>query len=166
MTVMIRQLPKKFTPLMFLQLMIERGFDGLFDFLHLATRFSTTSKCTTIRYRNYGFVNFIAPEHALRCRDSLDGQYLNSNWMGDHNNNNNRIGKKAVRVHPASIQPRNMHNDAGAPWKCPACGCMNLQWRQACYSKTCCAPRPDETRSSSRCLSWTGKPLLELQAEP
>jgi hypothetical protein len=158
---MIRQLPKKFTPLMFLQLMIERGFDGLFDFLHLATRFSTTSKCTTIRYRNYGFVNFIAPEHALRCRDSLDGQYLNSR------------DSLAVRVHPASIQPRNMHNDAGAPWKCPACGCMNLQWRQACCGvggtgkqHACGAPRPDETRSSSRCLSWTGKPLLELQAEP
>jgi hypothetical protein len=156
-TVMIRQLPKKFTPSMFLQLMIERGFEGLFDFLHLARAMSRGA----IRYRPHGFVNFIAPEHALRFRDSLDGQYLNNRQH------------KPVQVHPATMQARNvhdLHNDAGAPWKCPACGGMNLQWRLACYIKTCCAPRTDEgtgsSSSSSRCLSWTGKPLLELQADP
>jgi hypothetical protein len=161
---MIRQLPKKFTPSMFLQLMIERGFEGLFDFLHLARAISNNKgpgcSAGAIRYRPHGFVNFIAPEHALRFRDSLDGQYLNDRQH------------KAVRVHPATMQPRNMHdlhNDAGAPWKCPACGGMNLQWRSVCYSKTCCAPRTEGTgssSSSSRCLSWTGKPLLELQADP
>jgi hypothetical protein len=162
---MIRQLPKKFTPSMFLQLMIERGFEGLFDFLHLARATSTNEgpgcSAGAVRYRPHGFVTFIAPEHALRCRDSLDGQSLN---------NTNRF----IRVQPLSSGfIHDLHNDAGAPWKCPACGGMNLQWWLACYSKTCCpvvvsVPRTEGTgsSSSSRCLSWTGKPLLELQADP
>jgi len=88
-TVMVRQLPRQFTQRMFLQEVIRRGFEGLFDFLYLPYDFKKGINV------GYGFVNFTEPEYALRFRDSLDGQYLDK-YM--------RMKSKAIRVHPAQVQ--------------------------------------------------------------
>jgi hypothetical protein len=88
-TVMVRQLPRQFTQRMFLQEVIRRGFEGLFDFLYLPYDFKKGINV------GYGFVNFTDPEYALQFRDSLDGQYLDK-YM--------RMKSKAIRVHPAAVQ--------------------------------------------------------------
>lgn len=88
-TVMVRQLPRQLTQRMFLQEVVRRGFEGLFDFLYLPYDFKKGINV------GYGFVNFTNPEYALRFRDSLDGQYLDK-YM--------RMKSKAVRVHPAQVQ--------------------------------------------------------------
>jgi len=88
-TVMVRQLPRQFTQRMFLQEVVRRGFEGLFDFLYLPYDFKKGINV------GYGFVNFTNPEYALRFRDSLDGQFLDK-YM--------RMKGKAVRVHPAQVQ--------------------------------------------------------------
>jgi len=88
-TVMVRQLPRQFTQRMFLQEVVQRGFEGLFDFLYLPYDFKKGINM------GYGFVNFTEPEYALQFRDSLDGQYLDK-YM--------RMKSKAVRVHPAAVQ--------------------------------------------------------------
>jgi RNA recognition motif-containing protein len=74
---------------MFLQEVVQRGFEGLFDFLYLPRDFKKGINM------GFGFVNFIEPEYALRFRDSLDGQHLD-NYM--------RMKSKAIRVHPAAVQ--------------------------------------------------------------
>lgn len=88
-TVMVRQLPRQYTQRMFLQEIVRRGFEGLFDFIYLPYDFKNGNNV------GYGFINFTEPEHAIRFRDSLDGHYLDK-FM--------KTKGKAVRVHPAQVQ--------------------------------------------------------------
>eukprot|EP00929_Paragymnodinium_shiwhaense_P076727 TRINITY_DN39490_c0_g1_i1.p1 TRINITY_DN39490_c0_g1~~TRINITY_DN39490_c0_g1_i1.p1 ORF type:complete len:590 (+),score=106.86 TRINITY_DN39490_c0_g1_i1:121-1890(+) len=87
-TVMVRQIPRQYTQQMFLQEVIDRGFEGLFDFLYLPFDFRKNNV-------GYGFVSFLEPEHAIAFRDAMDGVYLLEKSKQEG---------KALRIHPASLQ--------------------------------------------------------------
>ncbi|CAK0818090.1 unnamed protein product, partial [Prorocentrum cordatum] len=88
-TVMIRQLPRQYTQLMFLEELNSRGFEGLFDFVYFP--FDSKKDCNV----GYGFVNFTEVEHAERFRNEFDGMYL-AHSLRNHG--------KPLRIHPAAMQ--------------------------------------------------------------
>jgi hypothetical protein len=88
-TVMVRQIPRRFTQLMFLKEVNCSGFEGLFDFLYLPY---DLKKGINV---GYGFLNFITPQHAQEFRKAFDGSFLDKQI---------RCRAKPVRVHPASVQ--------------------------------------------------------------
>ncbi|CAK0796057.1 unnamed protein product [Prorocentrum cordatum] len=88
-TVMVRQIPRRFTQLMFLKEVNCSGFEGLFDFLYLPY---DLKKGINV---GYGFLNFITPHHAQEFRRAFDGSFLDKQI---------RCRAKPVRVHPASVQ--------------------------------------------------------------
>lgn len=85
-TVMVRQLPATWTQHMFLNMVRERGYDGLFNFVYVPF--------DTVKRKNigYGFINFMQPQDALRFRDQFDGVHLDDK------------SKKPLHVHPALLQ--------------------------------------------------------------
>lgn len=83
-TVMVRQLPRQYTQQNFLEEVVSRGFDDLFDFLYLPWDIRNGTNIG-----GYGFVNFLRPEYALLFRDAFNGLVLEG---------------KTLRVHPAQVQ--------------------------------------------------------------
>lgn len=88
-TVMIRQVPRHITQWMLLEEVVKRGFRGRIDFLYLPYDFNKGSNV------GYGFINFVASEHALTFRDEFDGSFLDKQM---------RARGRCLRVHPASVQ--------------------------------------------------------------
>jgi hypothetical protein len=64
-TMMIRNIPRRYTPEYLLMDLHDLGFDGTFDFLYIPTD-KTTSACV-----GYAFVNFIDPCWAEQCMHSF-----------------------------------------------------------------------------------------------
>jgi len=88
-TVMVRQIPRQFSQLMFLKEVNARGFDGLFDFLYLPF---DLKKGINV---GYGFLSFIAAKHAQDFRCEFDGLLLDKQM---------KTKGKPLRVHPANVQ--------------------------------------------------------------
>merc|ERR1719323_1096639 len=87
MTVMMRNLPNKYTQRMLLTEINHTGFLGTFDFLYLPIDPETTAN------RGYSFLNFIDPGFAWMFKMSYEGRKMNR-----FNSN------KAVSVVPATLQ--------------------------------------------------------------
>jgi len=86
-TVMMRNLPNRYTQLMLLQDIASSGFRGTFDFLYLPIDPETNAN------KGYAFINFVDPTHAWRFKGLYDGQrmkFFNS--------------RKSVLVSPADLQ--------------------------------------------------------------
>jgi len=88
-TVMVRQIPRQFSQLMFLKEVNARGFDGLFDFLYLPF---DLKKGINV---GYGFLSFIKAKHAQDFRREFDGLLLDKQM---------KTKGKPLRVHPANVQ--------------------------------------------------------------
>mmetsp|Transcript_6754 Transcript_6754/g.16920 ORF Transcript_6754/g.16920 Transcript_6754/m.16920 type:complete len:505 (-) Transcript_6754:60-1574(-) len=88
-TVMVRQVPRHYTQLMFLKEVNTRGFAGLFNFMYLP--------CDLKKGINvgYGFLSFTQGRHAQTFRQEFDGAFLDEQM---HNRG------KPLRVHPAAVQ--------------------------------------------------------------
>lgn len=86
-TVMMRNLPNKYTQQMLLHEINEAGFDGMFDFLYLPIDPETGAN------RGYAFINFISPN----CSWSFKQRYEGCR-MSNFNSN------KVVSVTPAALQ--------------------------------------------------------------
>jgi hypothetical protein len=87
-TVMVRQIPRRYTQLMFLK-EVNRSFEGFFDFLYLPY---DLKKGINV---GYGFINFISHERALEFRKEFDNSYIDTQT---------KARGKPLRVHPASVQ--------------------------------------------------------------
>jgi len=74
---------------MFLRAVLQRGFNGLFDFLYLPV---DIKKGTNV---GYGFVNFLDPVHAIAFRKAFNHTFLEAR---------SRPQKDPLCVHPASTQ--------------------------------------------------------------
>lgn len=88
-TVMVRQLPRHWTHVMFLEEVESRGFKGLFDFVYLPHDFKKGS------HVGFGFINFLKDENALDFVKEFHGLYLDDQM---------REAGKPLRIHPASVQ--------------------------------------------------------------
>mmetsp|Transcript_15068 Transcript_15068/g.45168 ORF Transcript_15068/g.45168 Transcript_15068/m.45168 type:complete len:456 (-) Transcript_15068:343-1710(-) len=88
-TVMIRQVPRRYSQQQFLEKVVASGFEGLVTFVYLPV---AMKKVVNV---GYGFVSFTEPFHALRFRDMFDGGYLDGTAQQDD---------KALRIHPATVQ--------------------------------------------------------------
>lgn len=86
-TVMMRNLPNKYTQRMLLTEINNSGFLGTFDFLYLPVDLETNAN------KGYAFLNFVDPSFAWMFRMSNDGRKMN------HFNSN-----KVVSVTPAALQ--------------------------------------------------------------
>lgn len=86
-TVMMRNLPNKYTQHMLLEKLHELGFAGTFDFLYLPIDRETNAN------KGYCFINFAEPYYAWMLKTSCEGQK-----MGRFNSS------KEVSVVPASLQ--------------------------------------------------------------
>merc|ERR1719230_2318430 len=89
MTVMIRQIPRHYTQLMFLAEMSCCGFKGLVDFMYFPF---DRKKRTNV---GYGFVNFIEPQHAWAFAQEFDNTYLDMAM---------KTKDQPLRIHPAALQ--------------------------------------------------------------
>jgi len=65
-TMMLRNIPNKYTQKMLLEYLESNGFRGTFDFFYLPIDFR--NRCNV----GYAFINFVAPEHAKRFLKSLN----------------------------------------------------------------------------------------------
>merc|ERR1719410_3258348 len=86
-TVMMRNIPNRYTQLMLLEEISSAGFAGTFDFLYLPIDPETSAN------KGYVFINFVNPIQAWRFRTAYEGQQMqcfNSN--------------KYVSVCPATLQ--------------------------------------------------------------
>lgn len=88
-TVMIRQVPREYTQILFLSELVGRGFEGLFDFIYFPFDLKKNSNI------GYGFINFVDPRHAVRFAQEFDYVYLDDKM---------RAKGKPLRVHAASVQ--------------------------------------------------------------
>lgn len=88
-TVMVRQLPRHWSHLMFLEEVESRGFKGLFDFVYLPHDFKKGS------HVGFGFINFMKDVNALEFVKEFHGLYLDGQM---------REAGKPLRIHPASVQ--------------------------------------------------------------
>jgi len=66
-TMMVRNIPNRYTQSDLMEELESLGFAGTFDFLYAPTDFGTMGNV------GYFFINFITPEWATRCRMELDG---------------------------------------------------------------------------------------------
>merc|ERR1719491_2194110 len=66
-TVMIRNVPSRYTQHELIEELGQLGFGGKFDFLYAPTDFGTMGNV------GYAFVNFISFAWAVRCQKELDG---------------------------------------------------------------------------------------------
>mmetsp|Transcript_63391 Transcript_63391/g.163095 ORF Transcript_63391/g.163095 Transcript_63391/m.163095 type:complete len:471 (+) Transcript_63391:41-1453(+) len=88
-TVMIRQVPRRYSQQQFLEKVVEWGFEGLVTFVYLPV---AMKKFVNV---GYGFVSFTEPQHALRFRDMFDDGFLDTPAQSDD---------KPLRIHPATVQ--------------------------------------------------------------
>jgi len=86
-TVMMRNLPNKYTQHMLLEELNKSGFLGTFDFLYLPIDPDTNAN------RGYAFINFISPGSAWMLRMTYEGRKM-SRFNSD----------KVVSVSPAALQ--------------------------------------------------------------
>jgi len=86
-TVMMRNLPNKYTQHMLLEELNKSGFLGTFDFLYLPIDPDTNAN------RGYAFINFICPASAWLLRMTYEGRKM-SRFNSD----------KVVSVSPAALQ--------------------------------------------------------------
>lgn len=86
-TVMMRNLPNKYTQRMLLTEVNEAGFLGTFDFLYLPIDPETNAN------RGYCFINFVSPSSAWLFKMAYEGRAMN-------NFNSNKV----VSVAPATLQ--------------------------------------------------------------
>merc|ERR1719333_1383819 len=86
-TVMMRNLPNKYTQQMLLEELNKSGFLGTFDFLYLPIDPETNAN------RGYAFINFISPGSAWLLRMTYEGRKM-SRFNSD----------KVVSVSPAALQ--------------------------------------------------------------
>jgi len=87
LTVMIRNLPNKYTQDLLMGEIVACGFQGTFDFMYLPMDLETGAN------RGYAFINFVSPETAWMFKLTFEGRkmnYFNSS--------------KLVSVMPASLQ--------------------------------------------------------------
>lgn len=86
-TVMMRNIPNKYTQTELREEFRLAGFEGTYDFIYLPM------DPTTHANRGYAFINFSEPAHALRFRGTYEGCKLKS-----------MRSKKVVSVSPAALQ--------------------------------------------------------------
>jgi len=67
---MLRNIPNRYTVEELLAELLERGFEGCFDFFYLPIDFATK------RNRGYGFINFRNVHHARKCVKAFHRQRL------------------------------------------------------------------------------------------
>lgn len=72
-TIMMRNLPNKYTKCLLLEIMADEGFAGLYDLVYLPVDFNTKVGL------GYAFVNLISPVHAKRFAEHFEGF---SDWTG------------------------------------------------------------------------------------
>jgi len=89
-TVMVRQIPRRCTQIMFLNELLRSGFEGQFDFLYFP--YDAKKECIV----GYGFINFVSHAHAQKFRRMFDGSFFDEQEA--------RQCGKPLRVHPASTQ--------------------------------------------------------------
>lgn len=89
-TMMIRNIPGRYTQLDFVEDLKELGFTGTFDFVYLPTDKSSSSNV------GYAFVNFIESEWADKCKKELDGYSFTKHQRGSQ--------KKKAKVSVAHLQ--------------------------------------------------------------
>merc|ERR1712173_185581 len=66
-TMMIRNLPTRYTQRQLMEELEALGFEGTFDFFYAPKDFAS------MRTMGYAFVNFITTEWAMRCQEVLEG---------------------------------------------------------------------------------------------
>lgn len=66
-SVMLRNIPNRYTPEELLHDIVQRGFEGSFDFFYLPTDFCTKKN------KGYAFVNLRSPSSAIQFRDAFHG---------------------------------------------------------------------------------------------
>eukprot|EP00419_Tripos_fusus_P052720 CAMPEP_0172803478 /NCGR_PEP_ID=MMETSP1075-20121228/4531_1 /TAXON_ID=2916 /ORGANISM="Ceratium fusus, Strain PA161109" /LENGTH=470 /DNA_ID=CAMNT_0013641911 /DNA_START=75 /DNA_END=1490 /DNA_ORIENTATION=- len=86
-TVMLRNLPNKYTQVMLLEELMQSGFIGTFDFLYLPIDPETNAN------RGYAFINFTDPSYANMLRMAYEGKKM-CRFNSD----------KVVSVAPAALQ--------------------------------------------------------------
>eukprot|EP00929_Paragymnodinium_shiwhaense_P078280 TRINITY_DN40554_c0_g1_i3.p1 TRINITY_DN40554_c0_g1~~TRINITY_DN40554_c0_g1_i3.p1 ORF type:complete len:229 (-),score=40.95 TRINITY_DN40554_c0_g1_i3:456-1142(-) len=86
-TVMLRQMPYSYSQEMLLEEVIHSGFAGEFDFLYVPQ-----GNRGRPGGRGYGFINFVTPSAARRCRDYFQGRQFPS------------MSRKVVVVVAAALQ--------------------------------------------------------------
>ena len=86
-TVMLRNLPNKYSQQMLLEELNQSGFAGGYDFMYLPIDPETHAN------RGYAFINFVSPDFAWLARTTYEGQK-----MGKFNS------EKLVSVVPAALQ--------------------------------------------------------------
>lgn len=86
-TVMMRNLPNRYTQRMLLEEICNSGFGGTFDFLYLPIDPDTNAN------KGYGFINFLEPIHAWQFKCAYEGKQ-----MSRFNSS------KFVSVSPAALQ--------------------------------------------------------------
>lgn len=86
-TVMMRNLPNRYTQRMLLEEICSSGFGGTFDFLYLPIDPDTNAN------KGYGFINFLEPIHAWQFKCAYEGKQ-----MSRFNSS------KFVSVSPAALQ--------------------------------------------------------------
>merc|ERR1719491_978441 len=86
-TVMMRNLPNRYTQLMLLEEISSAGFAGAFDFLYLPIDPDTHAN------KGYAFVNFVDPVQAWRFKGAYEGQQMKC-----------FNSSKFVTVNPAALQ--------------------------------------------------------------
>merc|ERR1719499_2725554 len=66
-TMMLRNIPNRYTQLELIEELGTLGFAGSFDFLYSPTDFGTMGNV------GYAFINFVSPEWAAQCQRDLEG---------------------------------------------------------------------------------------------
>merc|ERR1719221_40019 len=69
-TVMMRNIPNRYTQLMLLEEISSAGFAGTFDFLYLPIDPETSAN------KGYVFINFVNPVQAWRFRTAYEGEQM------------------------------------------------------------------------------------------
>ena len=72
-TVMVRNIPTRYTSLSLIEVLKEHGFEKTFDFLYLPMDFRTKKNV------GYAFVNFINPDYVAKFTNSFQGMQLKAN---------------------------------------------------------------------------------------
>jgi hypothetical protein len=131
-TVMLRNIPNRYTPEELLDEICAQGFDDMFDFFYLPTDF------TTRKNKGYGFVNLKSPVLARSFRSVLDGHRLPkyvtqkvlemkpADTQGFDNNVLKYIKHQANRVQNAWFRPMIFKPSSDPQKGIRSCECLTL----------------------------------------